>query len=223
MGNEDLKKKYSIGEVEGDVSVEVRADDKNVTLASRVIGKGTDYIDVIPFTYENKIVSFKGQGLHIKLSAVMGSMHIEFGIQKIMLSKTEDGSLSHRVFSAEKNTLKNLREFKRFSLVEEGTLVLTGSHKEMDCVVRDISYGGFGVAVKGKEYVPVKELMNLSFACHIGVVPISIQTNGLVARTQYNDDRDETFIGVKLLVSNTSVREAVNRIQREELQKLKHA
>ena len=223
MGTEDLKKKYGIGEVEGDVSIEVRADEKNVTLTSRTIGRGTDYIDVLPFTYNGKVLSFQGSGIHMKLSAVMGPMHIEFGVQEIKLARTDDGSLAHRVFSNEKNGLKNLREYKRFSLIEEGTFTLLGSQKEYDCEVRDISYGGFLVVVKGREYIPVKELLNLSFACHIGVVPISIKTNGLIARAQYNGDRDETIIGVKLLVNNSSVKEAVNRIQREELQKLKHA
>ncbi len=222
MNREILKKKYGIDELDGDVTINVWSDDKTATLTSTIINKGIEYIDVTPFSYKGKILSFQGEGLKIKLEAIMYSMRIEFGVQSISLVRSEDGTFAHRIVSSERNKLKNLREFKRFSLGEEGVVLIGTSPQPLECIVKDISYGGFGVAVKGKPFIPVKELLNLRFDCQIGACPFSIRTKGMIARTEYNDDRDETVIGVKLLVRNATVQEAVNQIQRLELQRLKH-
>ncbi|MCR4617645.1 MAG: PilZ domain-containing protein [Lachnospiraceae bacterium] len=222
MGEDLLKTAYGIDEMEGNVKILVKEGDSSVTLSSQITGKGEGFVDLIPLTYEGKTLSFRGEGLIIKLQAIKESLHIEFKLSKVELIKVSDGSVVHRAYSNEKSKCKNLRACKRFSLGEVGTVQFGAGQKVIDCIVKDISYGGFGLAVKGKESVPEKKMLNVRFECKIGVVPLSIHTNGLVARTQYNDDRDETIIGVQLLSKNVTVQEAVNQIQRQELQKLRH-
>ena len=213
---------HYISEVAGEVTLKITQGENSITLKSRAIAGEGNWLDIEPILFNDKIVAFNTDQLFINLNAVIDERQISFRVYSIKLMKHDDNSLTHRVYSRDHSKCKNLREYKRFSLGTNGIVQLGMHHSTRECIIRDISYGGFGLVIKEKVHVSLNELMNLHFDHTHDRSKITVSVNAVVVRSDYNSEEDETVIGLKLLRDNSQVHQVVNLIQQDELFKLKH-
>lgn len=213
---------FSIKDMEGNVTIVIRQGDKVLYFNSVIVSVGEKSVDIEPIDYQGKILSFTTSGYSMKIECIKNSRHLELKVSSITLVRKEDGTMVHRIVSFDSARPKNLRKYKRFSLGDAGVLQLGDHHRTIQCIIHDISYGGVGLGIKGTIDIPLKEFLNLSFIHKQNMTSTTVRAKCIAVRTNYNDESDETLIGLKLLSDNAGVTKVVNDVQRAELQKITH-
>ena len=222
MGKKDRENIHGINELTGGVRLRIKGKESELEFESVVLEESPQgCLDISPITYEEKIVSFKAKGLSMTLLGTVSGMRIKFEIEKIALIKRSDGSLAHRVYCNEMSRCINMREYKRFSLGCEGTAQI-GSRMKASCIVKDISYGGMGLGISGKLQIPVEQAFKVSIFPDMPGIKDTVNVSGQSVRTNYDEERDQTDIGIRVTESNAQLRSLVTNIQREELRRFNH-
>ncbi len=222
MGNKGRDDYHSINELTGNIRLIIKGNESELEVESTVLEDSPrGCLDIEPITYEGKTVSFKLKGLSLTLVGCIDGMRIKFEVEKILLIKRNDGSIVHRVYCEAQSKCINQREYKRFSLGCEGTAVI-GNRMKASCTVRDISYGGVGLGISGKLQIPVDQVLKISIFPDLQGKSDTVNVSGRSVRSLYNEEKDETDIGIKVTESSAQLRSLVTNIQREQLKKINH-
>lgn len=212
-----------IGEITGEVSLFVSQGEKSALFKTTVIEGEGETVDIEPIVYKDRVVLFDTKGLSLRLEGRHNNRMVEFPVQSISKVVLENGAAAHRLRSGFLGNYKNFREYKRFSLGDTGAIRINVNDMPVKCIVHDISYRGMCVGIKGHNSISIQKVLNLTFDHKRQRVVTHVNAQGIVVRSSYDSDRDETLYGIKLERENPAVTQVVNDVQREELIKLRHA
>lgn len=217
----ETEKAYSIGDVKGDVAIIFKSGTQSLSMNTTVISGGPGYLDVKPLAAKNGKLLTEFSGVSAKLLTTQENSQLEFRIKSIQLMNANH-VFFHRLRSEEHNKPVNKRNYKRFSLGVEGSVKFGGFTSPMPCIVKDVSYGGIGLLVKGK-VVPSKaefSIISFTFSDEIKDLPVNVRL--VPVRASYDKAADETMVGLKVLKTDPVLQHLVNVIQRKELSKITH-
>ena len=212
---------YSISDVEGHIKIIIKRDDAAAVFNSFVVETTDEYVDIHPMQKDGRLISFKNPSYSMSIECIKDMRLVELKVSSIQLTKTKNGEIVHRVYSHDTARYKNQRKFKRFSICDTGTLQFGDHHKALTCTVKDISYGGVGISLKGEKLLPAEEFLSLTFSHTQGRSITYVRAKCEAVRQSYNEDKNETQVGLKLCKENAGVSQIVNDVQRAELQKIR--